>query len=69
MTDPSDQSQDQTIEELRASARQIGVEDVEGKDAEALVRAVREAQGDSTASPANPEWTDDGPRDDVAGDS
>ncbi len=68
MTDPSEQSHDQTIEELRESARRVGVEDVEEKDIDALVRAVRDAQGDSTASPANPEWTDDGPRDDVAGD-
>jgi hypothetical protein len=42
------------VEELREAAREMGVQDVEGKDTEQLVEDAQEAQADSAASPTNP---------------
>lgn len=66
MAEQSDQGD--APEELKESAAELGVDDVEGKDADEIVEDAQRAQGDSQSSPSNPDWEEDGPRDDVAGD-
>lgn len=46
---PKDQREEQ---EVRESAKSMGVEDVEGKDAEEVVEEARHAQSDSETSPS-----------------
>jgi hypothetical protein len=62
-----DEAHDRQTDELRESAAELGVDDVDRKDDEQLVEEARRAQGDSSSSPTNPDWEKDGPRDDVAG--
>lgn len=58
MSDPSDASQ-QDVDDLRESAEEIGVDDVEKKDPYEIVEKVQKTGSDSNSSPTNPDWEDD----------
>ena len=67
MSEQSRNVRSDEVEELRESAEELGVDDPEDKDADEIVDEVHHTQTDSESSPTNPEWEEDGPRDDVAG--
>jgi hypothetical protein len=52
MADKNDTTDRKDVEELRESARSMGVEDVDRKDADEIVEEVRHTQTDSETSPS-----------------
>ncbi len=54
-----DQPSQSDADDLRESAAEIGVDDVEKKDPNEIVEEVQDEGSDSRSSPTNPDWQDD----------